>query len=106
MKVKKGNSNGGYSKERVFQYIKTDLVSQLLTEEADLIKKFVDNKPTEEIEWYRYWFIQEGNVPFEVKLKVPLSKPVFLEGYIFENIEATLFNNTIYFRADSAKSLK
>lgn len=78
----------------------------MLTEEAYLMKKFIDDKPTDEVEWYRYWFIQEGNEPFEVKIKVPLTNLVFLNGYIFENLEATLFDNNVYFRANSAKAAK
>ncbi|WP_270280383.1 hypothetical protein [Enterococcus gallinarum] len=106
MKAKKFNVGGGYTPDRASQYNETSLPSQLLTEEAYPMKKFIDGKPTDEVEWYRYWFIQAGNEPFEVKMKVPLTNPVFLNSYIFENLEATLFDNNVFFRADSAKEVK
>ncbi|MDB1689321.1 hypothetical protein [Enterococcus casseliflavus] len=34
------------------------------------MKKFIDGKSIDEVEWYHYWFIQEGNEPFEVNMIV------------------------------------
>lgn len=106
MKARKFNTGGGYTPDRASQYNETALPSQLLTVDPYLMKKYVDGKPTDEVEWYRYWFIQEGNEPFEVKMKVQITDPLFLHGYIFENLEATLFDNNVYFRAESAKVVK
>lgn len=106
MKAFQTKKTGGYSFDRASQYIDVESAALLLTTEAIPMKKFEDNKPTDVVEFYRYWFLQEGTEPFEVKLKEELSSPTYLGNYVFENIEATLFNNNVFFRADSAKAVK
>lgn len=102
MKLTAIKKNGGYSQELARQCISIEEEVRLLTLKAQLVRKFVDDKATDEIEWYKYWFIQEGSEPFEVKLKAELTDTSFLDKMIFDGIEATVYKNNIFFRANIA----
>ncbi|MEY8463798.1 hypothetical protein [Streptococcus merionis] len=96
----------GYSKELANQLLE-DLTLYLVGPNPAPQKKYVDNKPTDEIAGYHVWCATEEDNPFKIKF-LPEDEPD-LSGFsigdevVFENLEAIQIDNRIYFRAQKIK---
>ncbi|MFS8961146.1 hypothetical protein [Streptococcus mitis] len=99
MKAKTGYSNQLF--QEIFDNEKTAIV---LSPEANIRMKYVDNSPTNEIDSYRYWFVIKGQQPFEVKFSSQQTIEQFDE-IEFQGAEACNVRGNIYFRANSVTVL-
>lgn len=65
-----------------------------------------DGQPTNQIQGYATWFVQEGLPPFTVKFTDEVKLPNFLQEVEFTDLEACEVRNNVYFRAKGLKELK
>lgn len=104
MNIKRKRS--GYSSKTAKDYVDTDLPLYSLSEELEPQLKFVDGKPTDEINAYKAWFVQKGLEPFQVKFETEIELPDFLTVIEFDNLQAIEINYKVYFKADGIKEVK
>ncbi|WP_304651741.1 hypothetical protein [uncultured Ligilactobacillus sp.] len=103
MKIKKRKS--GYSAETAYDYIDVKKPVYSLSTELEEQNVFKDGKPTEEIDSYKAWFIQEDLPPFYVKFPNKIKLPEFLDVIEFDNLEACEIRYNVYFRAENVQSV-
>ncbi|AZR98430.1 TPA: hypothetical protein ACGOYL_000867 [Streptococcus suis] len=101
----KFKTKSGYSNQLFIDIFGNIQTAIALSPQAEVRMKYVDNAPTNEIDSYRYWFVIEGQQPFEVKFSNPQNIEQFDE-IKFENPEACNVRGNIYFRANSATVIK
>ena len=101
----KFKNKSGYSSQLFQEIFGNEKTAIVLSPEPIIRMKYVDNKPTNEIDSYRYWFVIKGQQPFEVKFPAQQAIEQFDE-IEFQGIEACNVRGNIYFRANSATVLK
>ena len=97
---------GGYSATLAAKIFDPSKPFHSLSRELEPQMKFEDKKPTDEIQSYKAWFVQEGLPPFEVKFEQEVPLPPFLSVVLFENIQACEVSYNVYFKADGIKEVK
>ncbi|BCK44108.1 hypothetical protein DAT299_16720 [Streptococcus suis] len=101
----KFKTKSGYSNQLFIDIFGNVQTAIALSPQAEIRMKYIDNAPTNDIDSYRYWFVIEGQQPFEVKFSNPQNIEQFDE-IEFENPEACNVRGNIYFRANSANVIK
>lgn len=101
----KFKNRSGYTSQLFHEIFGNEKNAIVLSPEANIRMKYVDNTPTEKIDSYRYWFVIKGQQPFEVKFSAQQAIEQFDE-IEFQGIEACNVRGNIYFRANSASVLK
>lgn len=104
--MKINNKKGGYSKKIANEYIDVSKPIYSLSNSVEIQYKFVNNKPTDEINAYIAWFSQEGQPPFKVKFKNEVTLPKYLRMIEFEDLEACEVNYNVYFKAKNLKEIR
>ena len=94
----------GYSSQLFQEIFGNEKTAIVLSPEPIIRMKYVDNKPTDEIDSYRYWFVIKGEQPFEVKFSAQQTIEQFDE-IEFQVAEACNVRGNIYFRANSVTVL-
>ena len=96
MKIRR---NSGYSKEVAKMYIPSDVQIFSLSTELTKQVKWIDGKPTNEINGYQAWFVAEGTEPFKVKFTKRVSLPKMLNQISLTNLAACEVGSNVYFKA-------
>lgn len=96
----------GYSTSIADQILNPSKPVLSLSTELEVQRKFEDKKPTDEIQAYKAWFVQEGLPPFQVKFEEPVKLPKFQSIVSFDNLQACEVGYNIYFKADDIKEVK
>ncbi|MCT4443941.1 MULTISPECIES: hypothetical protein [Lactiplantibacillus] len=103
--MKRGGDN--YDAQTAEQFISEGQIVKSLTAEVDVKMKWKDNKPTDEVSGYNYWFGTEGLNPFEVKFDHELEDlPAQFADVSFENLRAIQIRSNVYFKADGIRAVK
>ena len=94
----------GYSPQTATKYADTDGKFIVLTTEPEESVVWKDNQPTDEVNGYKYWFIQvDGQEPFKVKFKKKLQGISFLDQVSLNQLEACEAQRNVYFKAAGIK---
>lgn len=93
-------NKSGYSSQLFQEIFGNEKTAIVLSPEPIIRMKYVDNKPTDEIDSYRYWFVIKGEQPFEVKFSAQQTIEQFDEIEL-HGAEACNVRGNIYFRANS-----
>lgn len=96
----KFKNKSGYSSQLFQEIFGNEKTAIVLSPEPIIRMKYVDNKPTDEIDSYRYWFVIKGEQPFEVKFLAQQTIEQFDEIEL-HGAEACNVRGNIYFRANS-----
>ncbi|WP_434716767.1 hypothetical protein [Lacticaseibacillus paracasei] len=103
----KAFKKAGYSKSVADDYIRQDLPVVFVTSLEETMYKYEDNHRTDQVTGHRYWFVQEGINPFQVKFPEKLSEGLNLfDELTFEELEGIEIRGNIYFRAQGVKPFK
>lgn len=97
---------GGYSLLTTSKYIVPALPIYSLSTELEVQRVFENGRPTNEIQAYKVWFVQEGLEPFQVKFLEEIELPDFLSVVEFDNLEACEIKRNVYFRANGINEVK
>ncbi|HEL2051583.1 TPA: hypothetical protein U1383_001893 [Streptococcus suis] len=100
----KFNKQNGYSFDTAQKYFDLDKSFISLSPEGDKRKNWVNGEPSDTFH-YRYWFVQEGNPPFEVEFD-DIQKISQFDEVSFQELEACEVRGKVYFRAKQAKTIK
>lgn len=98
--------NAGYSTATANIYINQDVPVISLSSTVEPVNKWVNDKPTDEVDHYSAWFCQEGAEPFKVKFENELSLPKFDSKVKLDDLEACEIGNNVYFRANGIKEIR
>lgn len=98
--------NAGYSSATANLYINQDVPVISLSSAVEPVNKWVNDKPTDEVDHYSAWFCQEGTEPFKVKFESKLDLPKFNSKIKFDDLEACEIGNSVYFRASGIKEIR
>ncbi|GAX02868.1 hypothetical protein IWT140_00466 [Secundilactobacillus pentosiphilus] len=91
----------GYSPQTASKYVDLEGKFIALTTEPEPTVVWKDNQPTDEVNGYKYWFIQvDGQEPFKVKFKKKLQGISFLDQVSLKQLEACEIKNLVYFRSE------
>lgn len=96
----------GYSEQLANNILDKSKPIYCISTELEIQRKFEDKKPTDEIQSYKAWFIQEGLDPFQVKFIEQVQLSDFLSVVSFESLRACEVGYNIYFKADDMKEVK
>ena len=100
----KFKNKSGYSSQLFQEIFGNEKTAIVLSRDPIIRMKYDDNKPTDEIDSYRYWFVIKGEQPFEVKFSDQQTIEQFDE-IEFQGAEACNVRGNIYFRANSVTVL-
>lgn len=100
------NRQGGYTEQLATSILDYSKPIISISTELEIQRKFEDKKPTDEVQAYKAWFLQEGLPPFQVKFIEQVKLPKFKTVVSFENLQACEVGNNIYFKADDIKEVK
>lgn len=106
MKAKFNRKKNGYTPEKAYEYVDTKKPILSLSTELDIQNVFKDKKPTDEIDCYKAWFVQEGLEPFSVKFKKEIDLPKFLSVIEFTDLQACEIKFNVYFKAEDISEVK
>ncbi|MCP9309815.1 hypothetical protein [Lacticaseibacillus paracasei] len=97
----------GYSREVADQYVDSNKPVTYVTSFAEKQYRYEDNRRTDEVSGYRYWFFQEGLNPFQVKFPKTLNEGLNpFDELNFDGLEGIEIRGNVYFRADDVKPAK
>lgn len=98
----KQRRNSGYSADTAAKYVDPSLKLVMITTNPQISVVWKDNKPTEEVNGYNYWFIDEdGAEPFKIKFAKKLGNLSFLDRVLVKGLKACEVNGKVYFKGDS-----
>jgi hypothetical protein len=96
----------GYSSQLATNVLDNAKPIHSLSLELEIQRKFEDKKPTDEVQAYKAWFVQEGLPPFQVKFEEQVELPKFQSIVLFDNLQACEVGYNVYFKADDIKEIK
>ena len=102
MAFKMKTTKGGYTTTLADKIISPKQPIYSLSTELEPQQRFEDGKPTGEIIAYKSWFVQEGQDPFQVKIKLP----AFQSMIQFDTLQACEVKYNIYFKANGLKEVR
>lgn len=102
----KSNKNG-YSKTIGEKYVDQSRPLYFVSSEVEIVKVWENGRPTDEIDGYRYSFVQEGVNPFKIKFQNDLKElPPLLSQIKVPDLEGIEVRNKVYFRANELEVVK
>lgn len=97
----RARNNSGYSSATASKYADVNGKFIVLTTQPEESVVWKDSQPTDEVNGYKYWFIQvDGQEPFKVKFKKKLQGISFLDQVGLKQLEACEIQRNVYFKAD------
>lgn len=99
MKIRNEN---GYSELTAAKYVDSTKKMVVLTTEPKKMVVWKNNRPTDEVAGYSYWFIEfNGLEPFKIKFPLKLESLKFLDTIKISGLKACEVENSVYFKADN-----
>lgn len=98
----KQRNNAGYTADTAAKYIDPSLKLVMITTSPQVLVVWKDNKPTDEVKGYNYWFIDEdGAEPFKIKFAKKLANHSFLDHVMVKGLQACEINKKVFFRGET-----